>query len=203
MARENVDSYLENLANILGNVLQSDIELLASEIYDIAVAGGWIFVAGNGGSAATADHWANDLSKLTMVNDRSWIRALSLTQQVSVFTAWANDASYEQAFSQVLRHYRSSHTSDLVVALTTSGQSSNIIHLLQESRHLGIKSIVITGNHQNRAAEWADRTVTLPTRDTQFLEDIHLILGHVVSKSLRRRWAQTVESAHQAGSDTP
>lgn len=135
-----------------------------------------VYVFGNGGSAATASHFAVDLAKGCDVE------AICLNDNVSVLTAYGNDVNYESIFSFQLCNLI--YANDLVIAFSCSGNSKNIIEAIRKVKSFNIKTIAITGFDGGKAGEIADLHVNVPVNDMQIAEDIHLIITHLIYKLL-------------------
>jgi D-sedoheptulose 7-phosphate isomerase len=137
--------------------------------------GGRLYIAGNGGSAADAQHLAAEfVSKLA--RDRNTLPAEALTTDSSILTAIGNDYGFEQIFSRQLAGKL--QPNDIFLAITTSGQSPNIISALRQCRTSGIKSIVFCGRDGGQAALEADFCVIAPGAKTSVIQEIHILLAH-------------------------
>jgi len=135
-----------------------------------------IFLIGNGGSAAMAMHMANDLSKLVADGIKRPVKAMCLTSEVSTLTAVANDKDYAFIFQHQLENW--AVPGDLVIAYSCSGVSSNILHAVSWAKEHGVKVLSFTAGeslHQD-----SDVGVMIPTRECQQIEDMHLILSHMM-----------------------
>jgi len=153
------------------NVFSSAIETLLSTYKN----GGKLFLAGNGGSAADSQHLAAEfISRL--VFDRNPLPAEALTTDTSTLTAIANDYGYEKVFSRQLEANATSK--DMFLAITTSGNSPNIIEALDFCRENNIKSILFTGKDGGQAAEMANYAIIAPGDATGPIQEIHILLGH-------------------------
>ena len=140
-------------------------------------AGGRLYIAGNGGSAADAQHLAAEfVSKLA--KDRSPLAAEALTVDTSVLTAIGNDYGYEEIFARQIRGKMTSK--DVFLAITTSGQSANIIRALNECRSIGITSILFTGHDGGCARDIADYCILAPGKSTATIQELHILLAHTL-----------------------
>ena len=137
--------------------------------------GGRLFLAGNGGSAADSQHLAAEFIG-RQVFDRDPLPAEALTTDTSTLTAIANDYGYEKVFSRQLEANATSK--DMFLAITTSGNSPNIIEALDFCRDNNIKSILFTGKDGGQAAEIADYSIIAPSDATASIQEIHILLGH-------------------------
>ena len=171
------DQY-RRLANILIDTCAEDV-LRASELVARAVESNRrIFVAGNGGSSSQADHIAGEFVG-RFRQERSPYSAMSLAMSVASLTAISNDYGYESAFERQLAAHGG--PGDLLIALTTSGRSLNIIKLLEAAKSVGIKSITLTGDSPARVSELSTLTVSVPSGDTARIQEVHLLIGHVLA----------------------
>lgn len=142
-----------------------------------------LWVAGNGGSASTASHMCTDFSKGLDENSRTNIKALCLNDSIPTTTAWANDVDYSSALGSYLRSVAS--PGDVVLAITGSGNSENILDLLQCSKELGLISLSMTGFSGGKAARISDLNINVPSNNMQIIEDIHLSLCHWFMRFLK------------------
>ncbi len=152
-----------------------------------------IFIIGNGGSAATASHFALDLAKNTIMPDAPRLKAISLTDHVPLITAWSNDTAYEHIFAEQLANLI--EPGDVVIGISASGNSLNVINALllaQQSRALTIGLLGATGG---RMKEIVDAYVLAPGQNIEQEEDAHLIIAHVITRHMRtvvRAYAETL-----------
>jgi D-sedoheptulose 7-phosphate isomerase len=141
-----------------------------------------VFICGNGGSAATAIHWANDLLYGVNKLGHGMLRVHALPANSSVLTCLANDISYAEVFSTQLQAL--ANAGDILVVISGSGNSPNVIRALEEARHLGLKSYALLGFNGGQCKELADVPIHFPIDDMQLVEDLHMIVGHMLMKSL-------------------
>ena len=169
---QSIDAKTELLADEKSiNVFNEAIE----ELLSIYKNGGRLFLAGNGGSAADAQHLAAEfISKL--IFDRNPLSAEALTTDTSTLTAIANDYGYQKVFSRQLEANATS--SDMFLAITTSGNSPNILEALNYCKKSNIKSILFTGKDGGPAADIADFTIIATGGKTAPIQEVHILLGH-------------------------
>ena len=141
-----------------------------------------VFLCGNGGSAANAIHWANDLTAALFKGTRDALRTHALPANIAVMSCLANDLSYEVAFSQQLRVL--GEPGDLLIVLSGSGNSPNILSALREAKVLGIQSVAVLGFDGGAALALADHSVHFPVHDMQIVEDLQLVVGHMLMRQL-------------------
>lgn len=143
-----------------------------------------VYIFGNGGSAATASHFACDLTKGTIRSGKPGMRVYALADNVPVFSAWANDTGYENVFSEQLRDIV--EPGDVVIAISGSGNSFNVIEGIRVAKSAGATTIGFSGFDGGRLAELADIAIVVPNNCMEQVEDIHLILTHAIAVCLRR-----------------
>ncbi len=148
-----------------------------------------VFFLGNGGSATTASHIVTDLTKGALGHRGDAparpVRAFSLTDNLSLITAWANDVGYENIFVGQLRPYLRS--SDVVVGISASGNSENVIRAICYGREIGATTIAFTGFDGGVAAKCADLSIVIESDHYGVIEDAHLQLGHMICYYFRKR----------------
>lgn len=144
-------------------------------------AGGRLYIAGNGGSAADAQHLAAEfVSRLT--RDRAPLAAEALTVDSSILTAIGNDYGYEQIFSRQLAGKAT--PKDMFLGITTSGHSPNILKALEQCGSLGIPSIVFCGRDGGAARALADHCIVAPGTATSTIQELHIVLAHTLCESV-------------------
>ena len=151
-----------------------------------------VFVIGNGGSAANASHFSQDLAKGTSQDEGSAakFRAVSLVDNVSWMTAVANDEGYERIFERQLQTL--ARPGDVLVAISGSGNSANVLNAASACRRLGLQTIAMTGFDGGELAGMADHVVLVPSNDMGVVESVHGILIHYAVSELRQRFAAAV-----------
>lgn len=187
-AAEFARTYLGALARCAGRLPLDDVAALIGLIEATHRGGGQLFVVGNGGSAATASHLACDLAKNTtapLAPPGQRLRVHPLTDHVAWMTAVANDLGYERLFAeQVLTLAR---PGDLVLAISGSGRSANIVAALEAARAVGARTAALLGGDGGAALPLVDVAVVVPSRDYGHIEDLHLAVGHLIAAWFRER----------------
>jgi D-sedoheptulose 7-phosphate isomerase len=140
-------------------------------------SGGKIMFCGNGGSAADAQHLAAELMG-RFLRDRAPLPALALTVDTSALTAIANDYSYAEVFARQLRGI--GRHGDVLVGLSTSGNSANVVKALEAARDIGVVTLALTGQGGGRMAEIADHTIRVPSTRTYAIQEMHMMIGHML-----------------------
>jgi D-sedoheptulose 7-phosphate isomerase len=145
--------------------------------------GNTIFTLGNGGSAATASHFACDLAKGTKAFPA--FRAISLSDNVSLLTAWANDTSYDRIFAEQLAPLV--RPKDVVVAMSVSGNSPNVLAAASVAQQSGAITIALTDQSGGKLSQLADLAICVPSQAIEQVENAHLIVAHSLCALLRQR----------------
>ena len=160
-----------------------------SDVIDVLLAanhmGSMTFVMGNGGSAATASHFACDLSKGTITPGRPRFRVTALTDNVPIMTAWSNDISYDDLFAEQLRGLIS--RGDVVIGISGSGNSINVLKAIQAARDMGGITIGLSGFSGGQLSSLVDIPLIVPSNCMEQIEDVHLILCHLICTVLREQ----------------
>lgn len=163
-----------------------DLKALEDVVTVLAQArdkGRQVFVFGNGGSAATACHFANDLNKLASAGRKKKFRTIALTENVSLVTAWANDSSYVDIFSQQLDNLLNEE--DIVIGISGSGNSENVIQALQLASERGATTIGFLGFDGGRMSDVVHYSLWFQEDHYGRVEDAHNILCHMIAYILR------------------
>ena len=186
-----IGPYIDRLQRELGRVATDDVRRLADAIYDAYRDGKNVFLIGNGGSACTASHLAEDLGKNCLMpadyhNDaKPRLKVLSLTDNVGWLTALGNDLGYDQVFVQQLKHY--ANPGDLLVAISGSGNSPNILVAVEWANHRGLVTFGLTGFDGGKLKTLQQQGILVPVDDIGIVEGIHACLGHWVVDDLHAR----------------
>lgn len=182
MALAGFAAYSRRLSRTLDEKDWSAVARLAHDLEDARDAKRQVFLCGNGGSAANAQHIANDLVYGAKQNSGIGLRAHALSANQSVITCLANDTGYANIFSGQLEVLAGS--GDLLIVLSGSGNSANIITALETAKRLGLKSWAILGYSGGRALQLADDAVHFCIDDMQIAEDCQLVVGHMLMRYL-------------------
>ncbi len=186
----NYSDYKSYTQQALDSVDETEVNRFIDTLYDAYERGARVFVIGNGGSAANASHLAQDLAKGTCssMEQEKRIRALSLTDNLPFLSALANDEGYDQVFVQQLRTF--CEPGDLLVAISGSGNSPNILQAVEYANANGMKTVGITGFSGGKLRGMATEGVHVPLNDMCTSESIHSIIFHYVILSLQERIAE-------------
>jgi D-sedoheptulose 7-phosphate isomerase len=171
-----ISGYCTKVSEVLANIPSAEIELVIQALLQAHESGRAVFLFGNGGSAALASHMACDLGKGTADVASKRSRVLSLTDNVALITAWANDISYEDVFSEQLKNQL--QPGDVALAISTSGNSPNVLRALHVAKSLGAITVGLTGFDGGKARPLCDLCIVVPSDNTQIIEDLHSVLAH-------------------------
>jgi len=174
--------YSDRLRAVLAATDWSGVAQLGEELLDCWKTRRQVFLCGNGGSAGNAIHLANDFLYGISRQKGSALRVTALPANSSVLTCLANDEGYAQIFSLQLAVL--ANRGDVLIALSGSGNSPNIVKVLEQAREMGVKSYAILGYTGGKAKELADVPLHFPVDDMQISEDLQLIAGHMVMQWL-------------------
>jgi len=179
--------YKDKLIDTLDSLNSQEIEDLINLLIDAYQEEKFVFVIGNGGSAANASHFAQDLAKGTRHSpqQKKRIKALSLTDNLPFITAQGNDEGYESIFEQQLRTYATS--GDLLIAISGSGNSPNILKAVQWANDNGLITVGITGFDGGKLKKLAKHSVNVRLDDMCTSESMHSIIFHYVIIELSQR----------------
>lgn len=144
-----------------------------------------VFLCGNGGSAANAIHIANDFLYGVSKNSHAAIKVHALTANQAILTCLANDISYDEIFSYQLETL--AQKDDILIALSGSGNSPNIVKAIKTAKIIGMKTFAILGYDGGLCLEIADNFIHIPINDMQISEDMQLVVGHMIMQWLRQR----------------
>lgn len=156
---------------------QSTLEAIAQAMSETIRSGGKIFWCGNGGSAADSQHLCAELVGRFQC-ERPSIASIALTTNTSVLTAVANDYGYDQVFSRQLESLGAA--GDIVIGISTSGNSANVVRALEFARISGLVTVALTGDHGGKLAQFADHLLTVASQDTARIQEMHILAGHML-----------------------
>jgi D-sedoheptulose 7-phosphate isomerase len=189
-------SYITELDQMLREISQSQVQEIVALLEDAYRQGHRIFIMGNGGSAATASHFALDLAKNTIMAGAPRVKAISLTDHVPLITAWSNDTAYEHIFAEQLATMI--EAGDVVIGISTSGNSANVINALQLAKKSCAFTVGLLGAKGGQIKNVVDAYILAPGQNIEQEEDAHLILAHIITRHMRevvRSYARQVTMA--------
>jgi len=182
--------YHKYLSKLLDNLDCKAIEEVTKLILEKSRDGQDIFLVGNGGSAATASHFATDLVQCSQPEAGLYFRAISLADNVPLLTALSNDKGYEEVFTGQIRNLF--HKNDILIAISASGNSPNVIAAVRLARQLGGATVGLVGFDGGELAQICDYVIHAYTNKGEYgpVEDIHLIIDHMVTSYLRMKLSE-------------
>ncbi len=186
-----INSYFTELEQMLRDISQAHLQDILSLLEETYRNGHRIFIMGNGGSAATASHFALDLAKNTIMPGAPRVKAISLTDHVPLITAWSNDTAYEHIFAEQLANMI--EPGDVVIGISASGNSLNVINALNVAKKSRAATIGLLGAKGGQIKQMVDAYVLAPGQNIEQEEDAHLILAHIITRHMRevvRSYAQ-------------
>lgn len=182
---EHTRVYLDGIASLLHGVSVAEIDNATALLWDNYRGGRRTVFCGNGGSAATASHLPADFQKnMYLHGGRPW-ECLSLVDSVPLLTAWANDTEYANIFSAQARTWL--RPGDLLVAISGSGNSPNILAAVEAAHDVGAVTLGWSGFGGGKLACLAQNNVVVHSDNIQMVEDIHMVVGHLIYSALRDR----------------
>lgn len=174
--------YAQQLSQILSETDWSPVEALADDCRRLIYEGKRLYICGNGGSAGNAIHLANDYLYGVSPIDAKAIKVEALSANSAVLTCLGNDLGYEHIFSWQLKV--KAEPGDVLVVLSGSGNSANIVNALEEAKAKGMKSYAVLGYQGGKAKALADVPIHFPIDDMQISEDLQLVVGHMLMRLL-------------------
>jgi D-sedoheptulose 7-phosphate isomerase len=193
-ARQYLDAHQRAVAALPHDLINQ----IADEMLKAYEAGRTVYLFGNGGSASLASHFACDLGKGTAYcNGGKRFRVLALTDNIPAMTAWANDSSYEDVFSEQLRNFV--QPQDIAFAISGSGNSGNVLRALQVAREAAATTIGIAGFQGGKMKSLCDICLVVPSDDMQVIEDLHLAMAHSIFRIVSSRMSLKVMATASPG----
>jgi D-sedoheptulose 7-phosphate isomerase len=180
---ESILAYFAGLEQMMRTISLPDLKKVLAILEDAYHNGHRIFVMGNGGSAATASHFALDLSKNTIMPGAPRVKAISLTDHVPLITAWSNDTHYEHIFAEQLANMI--EPGDVVIGISASGNSANVINAVKLARQNRAATVGLLGAKGGKLKDMVDACVLAPGQNIEQEEDAHMILTHVITRHMR------------------
>lgn len=182
---EQLSEYISVLQKTIDQLPQHLIAEVINILHDARMEGRQVFIMGNGGSASTATHFVCDLAKNTRHEGLPHFRVIGLTDNMAIFSAYANDEGYDQVFSQQLANLIKPN--DIVIGISASGNSANVLNGIDEAKKHQAKTIAFTGFSGGRLGPMVDINIHVDSNIIEHVEDIHLMLEHMIVKTLKDR----------------
>jgi len=183
---ERIRREMENAAELLRRFASEKSALLlkVSKVLSRCLKGGHtVYFAGNGGSASQAQHAAGELVGRFAINRKGY-RAVALTADTVILTCVANDYGFERVFERQIEAM--GKKGDVLVSLSTSGRSANVVLAMQAARRLGITTVALTGPDGGQMAKWADYLICFPQAPTWHIQELHLVALHILCREVER-----------------
>lgn len=179
---EFLNNYEASYVNTLENLDKEKISSLLMLMREARDKRQSVFVIGNGGSAASASHWVCDFNKGANKEGKLPFKVSCLSDNTPIVTALGNDVSYDSVFSAQLKNYLSE--GDLVIALSVSGNSANLVEAVNYARSNGAYTFSVIGDLNGRLKDACDDSLVVPSKNYGIVEDVHMYLAHVLSQYL-------------------
>jgi D-sedoheptulose 7-phosphate isomerase len=175
-------AYLDRLVDIIGKVDRKELDAAIAAIRRAWLGGKQVITLGNGGSAMTALHFVTDWGKMIYLASGRPLRARTLVDNIGLITAYSNDVSYADVFAEQLKNV--AQPGDLVVAVSGSGNSENVVRAVAYANEAGCDTLGLCGFSGGRLKELARFAVWVRSDDMQLCEDLHSVFGHIVMQTL-------------------
>ena len=179
--RDSIKSDIQESIKVKNDLIEKsidDIEKAAKLIIRCVLNGGKVLWCGNGGSAADAQHLSTEFMGGMTDQNRRPIPSIALTTDTSFITAWSNDTDFESVFSRQIQGI--GLEGDVLVAISTSGKSPNVISAIKQAKYKRINTILFTGNSGSLSTEVSDVVVCVPSNDTQRIQESHIMIGQII-----------------------
>lgn len=178
-----VDSYINELQATMNQLSTAQIREVIELLVEARSDKHKIFIMGNGGSASTASHFVCDLAKNTRKPGLPNFRVIGLTDNMAILSALANDEGYENVFAQQLSSFV--EPGDIVIGISASGNSSNVVNAIELGNMMGATTVGLTGFDGGRLRTLVDIDIHVPSNCIEHVEDIHLMLEHLICKAIK------------------
>ena len=175
-------NYKEDLLNAIDRIDLDKVEKATAWLREARDADHHIFTCGNGGSASTASHFVCDVVKGASYQREKRFRILALTDSLPTLTAYSNDVNYEAVFVEQLKNFAQS--GDVLIAISGSGNSPNVLRAVEYARSVGCKTIGLTGRDGGKLGQAAELNIQVPVQHMGRIEDAHLIVCHMMAYEL-------------------
>jgi D-sedoheptulose 7-phosphate isomerase len=180
-----IQNYILTLQQTLDRLPQHLVVKVIEALERARLQGRQVFIMGNGGSASTASHFVCDLAKNTRRDGSPHYRVIGLTDNMAIFSAYANDEGYESVFAKQLENLLL--PGDIVIGISASGNSQNVFNALQLAKERGAMTIAFTGFDGGKIGKLVDMNIHVMSDIIEHVEDVHLILEHMIVKAIKER----------------
>ena len=188
MVKTFVNDYFRGLTKTISEISVDKLESIVDFIYTAYKENNQVFLIGNGGSASTASHFCCDLGKGAVIDGQPRFRVMSLNDNIALLTAYSNDYGYEFVFVEQLRNLL--NKGDILICITASGNSKNVLNAIEYAREVGAITIGFLGFGGGKAKDLVTECITVSNTNYGQVEDSHMILSHAVSQYFQERIAQ-------------
>ena len=185
MIRQFVSNYVAELKRAMDLIPMDKLEQTIEILINAYETGHTVFIMGNGGSGATASHFVCDLNKSVHRGQSKRMRCICLNDNMPSILAYANDLSYDDIFVGQLENFLEKE--DAVIVLSASGNSSNVLKAIQYAHQKSAHTVAFTGFKGGQAADRAKISIIIPANDVKKIEDIHLLLTHMIVKIFQKK----------------
>ncbi len=194
--RDYIEGYLNRMADVIGDLPRREIDAAIDLLFEAWRSGKTVYLAGNGGSASTASHFACDLAKWTVCAGKPRFRVLALTDNMSLFSALVNDEGADSVYAEQLEAFAGE--GDVLILISVHGGSGagnagawsgNLLRALQVARDRGARTLGLSGFDGGALKRLADLCIVVPVDSTPQVESFHLALQHLICDRLRQRIA--------------
>lgn len=179
---DQITDYFEKEKKVLDQISKEDLNSIMNLLVDAKDAGKTIFIMGNGGSAATASHYVCDFNKGISLGKEKMFKFICLNDNVPTMMAYANDLSYADVFVGPLKNFM--QAGDIVIGISGSGNSENVVRAIQYANDNGGVTVGLTGYSGGKIKQLCKYNVHVPVNDMQITEDLHMVLDHCMMKIL-------------------
>ena len=180
---DKIKHYFNELQKTLNRIDPYPIDMAIKRLHQARMDGQQIFIMGNGGSASTASHFVCDLAKNTRLPNMPHYKVIGLTDNMAILSAYANDEGYENVFAMQLANLV--NPDDIVIGISTSGNSPNVLRGIDLANKIGAVTIGFTGFDSGKLGDMVDIHIHVPSDSIERVEDIHLVLEHLITQVLR------------------
>jgi D-sedoheptulose 7-phosphate isomerase len=182
---DQITTYIKVLQQTLDRLPNSLIAQVIDVLHRARMDGKQIFIMGNGGSASTASHFVCDLAKNTRTDSMPHYRVIGLTDNMAIFSAYANDEGYENVFAKQLANLIKPE--DVVIGISASGNSQNVLNAIDEAKKYNATTIAFTGFDGGQLGQMVDINIHVESNIIEHVEDIHLMLEHMIVKVIKEK----------------
>jgi D-sedoheptulose 7-phosphate isomerase len=180
-----VSGYLDGVKGLIDQISAEAVERLTQRLYDVWREDRRVLTMGNGGSSSTASHIVNDLQKCIHLESGKPIKAMCLSDCTPLVLAWANDTAYDNVYAPQVACW--AQPQDLIIAISGSGNSPNIVRAVEQANEIGAYTFGLAGFNGGKLAVTAKECIVVKSGNMQQIEDLHMILLHLVFSILRDR----------------